>query len=689
MYGPKIGRRVSMKKKVLIIIPIIIAAVAFFFVYRYYNKEDKTTTLTVAQKKWVEENKGTTYDFEVINDYPLYGTNGEGVIFDFLADFEEQIGMEFNKIPYLKTSTPTTDSLRIRILGNDAKLEEKDLLLFNDNYVAVGKTYQRINHISDMKNMVIGTLKEDSEEVSFYLKSGNNLSYKGYENITDLYKALNESEVNMIVVPNVMYLDYTIEKNKYSVNYYFTEMKKQIVLTLSDNKNLNGIVTKYYNKWRQTKYIEEYNNAYLNYYLEKNKLDAKTKATLISKNYVYGYVENPPYELKVNGRVAGIAGEYIDRIGRLANINFKYKKYSSKKDLQEAIDEGKIDVYFDYYNYSNDKYLSTLSTFIEDYVILGRQEDNHIVNSFESLKGKEIAMVSDDSLYNYFSTNSRANIKEYKNIDTLLREAKDRIIVVDSEIYSYYQNNKFKKLKLLYKSTMMNDYKFMVKNNNDAFYDLFNYIINTNSYYNYRNSGIENLNASILEDSTLEQVYMIVLMIIFTPVIVLIVLWVIFKKKKEKKKVKLTDRHKYTDMLTSLKNRNYLNIKMKEWEDCEVFPQAIVMVDLNSVKYVNDNYGHEEGDQLIIKAAGILVNTQLENSEIIRTDGNEFLIYLIGYSERQISTYTKKLSKEMKALPHEFGAAIGFSMITDEIKTLDDAINEATLEMITNKEEYK
>ena len=112
-------------------------------------------------------------------------------------------------------------------------------------------------------------------------------------------------------------------------------------------------------------------------------------------------------------------------------------------------------------------------------------------------------------------------------------------------------------------------------------------------------------------------------------------------------------------------------------------------IDLNNVKYINDNYGHEEGDDLIIKAAGVLVNTQLENSEIIRTDGNEFLIYLVGYSERQVSTYVKKLGKEMKNLPHEFGAAIGYSMITDEIKTLDDAINEATLEMITAKEEMK
>ncbi|MBQ6498041.1 MAG: GGDEF domain-containing protein [Bacilli bacterium] len=679
-----------MKKRLMIIIPIVIAAVAFFFVYRYYNKEDKTTTLTVSEKRWIEKNKDQAYDFEVVNDYPLYGTNGEGVLFDFLDDFEKKIGVTFNRIPYLKASNPTSEAFRIRILSNDEKLTTNDLFLFNDNYVAVGKEYQRINHISDMKNITFGVFEKDSEEIGFYLKSGTNLSYKTFTSIEDLYKALDAGNVNMIIVPNIMYLDYTIQKDKYHINYYFTEIKKQIVLTLSkDDKELNTIVTKYYNKWRQLNYVEEYNNAYLNYYLDKNKLSAKTKAKLISKNYVYGYVENPPYELKVNGHVAGIAGEYIDRVSRLVDINFKYVKYNSKKELKKDVEKGKVDVYFDYYNYSNDKYLPTISTFVEDYVVLGRQEDNHIVNSFESLKNQNIAMLNGDSLYNYFSNNSRANIKEYSNLDSLIKNAENRMIVVDREIYAYYQNNKFKKLKLLYEDTMMNDYKFMVKNNNTAFYDLFNYIINTNSYYNYRNSGIENLSASLLEESSLEQVYTIVLILIFVPIIILSLIWLFFKKKNQKKKVKITDRQKYTDMLTSLKNRNYLNAKMHEWEECEVFPQSIVMVDLNNVKYVNDNYGHEEGDQLIIKAASILVNTQLENSEIIRTDGNEFLIYLIGYSERQISTYTKKLSKEMKGLPHEFGAAVGYSMITDEIKTLDDAINEATLEMITNKEDYK
>lgn len=679
-----------MKKKYIFIIPIVIALLAFVFVYRYYNKEDKTTTLTVAEKKWVQENSDKTFDFEVVNDYPLYGLNGEGVIFNFINDFEKKVGIEFNKIPYLKESTPSTDSFRIRILNNDTKLKNTDLELFEDNYIAIGKEYQRINDIKDMKNITFGVFKDKSAEISYYLKSGTNLSYKTYENIKELYKALDNNEVDMIIVPNIMYLDYTIEKNNYSINYYFTEMKEKVVLTLSDNnKELNKIVTKYYNKWKQTKYVKEYNQAYLNYYLEKNNLSAKEKASLISKNYTYGYVENTPYEVKVNGKVAGIAGEYIDRVSRLADISFKYKKYKTKKELEKAIDKGEIDVYFDYYNYSNDEYTPTLSTFIEKYVVLAKEDNDEIVNSFESLKGKQIAMIKDDSLYNYFSSNSKADIKTYDNLDQLLKQKDNKLIVVDKEIYTNYQTTKFKKLKLLYMDTMMNDYKFMVKKNNKAFYDLFNYIINTNSYHNYRNSGIKNMNASILENSTFEQVYTIVLIIIFVPLIILTIIYLFLKRKRKVKQIKTTNRHKYTDMLTSLKNRNYLNAKMPEWESSKVFPQAIVMVDLNNVKYINDNYGHEEGDQLIIKAAGILVNTQLENSEVIRTDGNEFLVYLVGYSERQVSTYAKKLTKEMKSLPHEFGAAVGYSMITDEIKSLDDAINEATIEMIASKEEYK
>ena len=681
-----------MKKKLFFLIPIVIVAIVFFGVYGYYNKQDAKNALTVTEKKWVEENKSNVIDFSVINDYPLYGLNGEGVFFNFLNDFEQDVGLEFNKVSYLKEDKISSKGYSFRVLDNDTKLTKNDLLLFNDGYIALGREYQRINNITDMKNITFGVLKDDASDISYYLKSGSDLVYKSYSDVDSLFNALDSNEVGMIIIPNIMYLNKTIGKKDYIINYYFTEMKKQVVLTLaSDNYKLNKIIKSYYKKWKDSEYVNEYNEAYLEYYMKENNISSKTKADLISKNYVYGYVENSPYEVEIDGKIAGIAGEYINRIERLMDISFTFKKYPSKEALEKAIKKNDVDIYFDYYGFGeeNRNYLSTLSTFVEDYVVLGKQSNSQIVSSFESLKGEKLAMLDNDSLYDYFKNNSRSDITTYKDLDSLVKKASDKLVVIDKEVYYHYQHTKFKDYVVIYTDTMMNDYKFMVKKENKAFYNLFNYIISTNSYYNYRNAGLIDIERTVVERSSFKELFFLILMLIFIPLVVLLIIYLYAKEKKKVKKVKKEDRHKYTDLLTGLKNRNYLNKKVPEWETSSVYPQAIVMIDLNNIKYINDNYGHEEGDNVIVKSASILVNSQLENTEIIRTDGNEFLVYLVGYSEKQVATYALKLEKEMKALPHEFGACVGYSMIFDEIKSLDDAINEATLEMMTKKQGLK
>ena len=95
-------------------------------------------------------------------------------------------------------------------------------------------------------------------------------------------------------------------------------------------------------------------------------------------------------------------------------------------------------------------------------------------------------MLKGDSLYNYFKTNLKANIKTYNNLNELIKKSGTRIVVLDSEVYSHYQTSKLKKLRLLYKANMMNDYRFMVKSNNTTFYDLFNYIIIYDDFLCYK-----------------------------------------------------------------------------------------------------------------------------------------------------------------------------------------------------------
>ena len=677
-----------MKKKYIIIIPFLAILISLLIVLFYFYNINKSTSLSISEKRWIENNKQSMINIDILNNYPVYGLDGSGVFFDLLNDIEKHTGLEFNETPLLDAEEETSE-YSIKALNNDEELTKKDLLLFEDSYVLISKEEGSILNEKEINNMKIGVLNDDLSEASYYLRGSKNIEYTTYDTTDDLFKSLDSGNVRSVIVPYIYNLSRTIANNDYFVNFYFSEFSKRIVLNInSNNKTLNNIMRKEFTYWKNNHYVDEYNSELLDYYLKENNVSDKIKTDLISKTYVYGYVENPPYEVSKASSSEGIALEYINRVSRLTDIEFKYKKYKSVDELKKGISKGEVDIYFDYYGINNKNYKSTVSPFIEEYVVLGKISEDNIITSFESMKNKNIKMLKDGYLTKYFENNSRAIITKVNKIRKL-KVKDDELIVVDSNVYNYYRNSKFSKYQVLYQDTMTSNYRFNVKKNNEIFYKLFNYIINTNSYYKYRNAGLISLKSKKIDTKSFGKVFISIFVIILLALIGSVIFVLLHGRKKKIKEVKKEERVKYTDLLTSLKNRNYLNLNISKWDECEIFPQSIIIVDLNNVQYVNDTHGYEAGDDLIVKAASILVNTQLEKSEIIRTDGNEFLIYTIGYSESQIETYTKKLNKEFKKLPYGFGACIGYSMIKDDIKTIDDAISEATLEMKTKKEDYK
>ena len=58
---------------------------------------------------------------------------------------------------------------------------------------------------------------------------------------------------------------------------------------------------------------------------------------------------------------------------------------------------------------------------------------------------------------------------------------------------------------------------------------------------------------------------------------------------------------------------------------------------------------------------------------------------MVGYEEKDTVEYAKKLLKLMKDVDHLLGVSFGYSMIYDEVKTIDDAINESVNMMMSNK----
>jgi diguanylate cyclase (GGDEF)-like protein len=682
----------KLKKKWLVIFPVTIALIVFLVVYFAFNRTDENN-FTVQETNWINENKNSLIDIATVSDYPVFGESG--VFKDFLTDFSNATGFNFNNTSVLKESTSSSIGYAFKIVNPGTALSNNDLFLQDDIYTLFGRGKNRIDDFDMLGEKTIGLMSGDSDEVMYYLKKASDLKFKPYDDSDSLFKDYEDEKIDYVIVPYVMYLNKTIGNDKYNINYVFPELSKKIVLSLSsDNNNakMNEIVRKYFNTWKENKYVKSYNTNLLDYYVRKFKINDKDKAEFMTKTYVYGYVENYPYEVKDKQTLSGIAAEYALRMNRLTNNElFTFKKYDSVEKLKEAVERKEVDIYFNYFDYEDANYDATISPFIEKYVVLSKLKSNYVVNSFESMKGLKVSILTNNSIYNYFKDNSKANLVPEDSLKALLKNAGDNLIVVDKEIYTYYKNKEFANYEVLFEDTITNDYNFMIMKDdtNTVFKNIFNYVIGTNSYYNYRNAGYTNLTMSVLEKSSFEELYIIILSIVFIPLIIVGILFLYFKHRKKIKTVKKEERRKYTDLFTSLKNRNYLNFNIQAWNESKKFPKSVIIVDLNNVKYVNDNYGHEQGDKLILGAASILINTQLENSELIRSDGNEFLLYLVGYSENQISTYTKKLTKEFKNLPYGFGAAVGYSMITDEIKTIDDAINEATIEMRKDKEEYK
>ena len=66
-------------------------------------------------------------------------------------------------------------------------------------------------------------------------------------------------------------------------------------------------------------------------------------------------------------------------------------------------------------------------------------------------------------------------------------------------------------------------------------------------------------------------------------IVLLVGAYLLIKSKKRivlNTKVKNNEKIRYVDMLTSLKNRNYLNDRMEIWNQNTVYPQAVIVLDL-------------------------------------------------------------------------------------------------------------
>lgn len=669
----------KMAKKVRLIfilfVGIIIVAVASLAVVNILNDENK---LTVEENKWINNNLSTVLNVNVINDLDIFGKSGAGVFYDFLNDLGKEYNLKINPVTYTSKDENITSGFIATNTKNDKFVE-----FYADNYVLLKKDYVYYNNIEAIKDIKIGVLKSDADYIKGYFNEDKNIEFKSF----DTYDALKESfnkDLDYIMVPKYELTSDILEKN-YSVVYEFSDIKKYYGYYMLDD-NFSSVIKKYYNKWQNKKYKNAFNTNLKNTLVKSIKLSEVEQKELTSRIYNYGFVNNNPYEIILGGNYGGIVSVYLKNFSEMAGVDFKYIKYRTYKQLTNAINNNSIDLYFNYYNLTNNYQTITTNMDIKYYVIASRKNDI-VVNSLNSLQNQTVYVMQDSIIYENLKNIKGIDLKTYKKVSDLKKLAKSKAIaVVDYDTYLDVASTTLKDYSPRYANSLNIPYTFKVREDN-AFTKLFKAYISLSDASMIRVEGLNSYKKTLDSGTILGTIakYILYFLIIF--VILIYALYKRARKIKISKKIKKEEKIRYIDQLTSLKNRNYLMENAASWNKNTIYPQAMVVVDLNRIQEINDTLGYEKGDAQIKAAANILIRTQLDNSDIVRTDGTEFLIYLVGYDERQVVSYIKKLTKELKNMPYDFGASIGHSMIDSDKKLVEDALNEAVEDMKIKKQE--
>lgn len=144
------------------------------------------------------------------------------------------------------------------------------------------------------------------------------------------------------------------------------------------------------------------------------------------------------------------------------------------------------------------------------------------------------------------------------------------------------------------------------------------------------------------------------------------------------------------DSLTGLYNRNYI-VKFN-FDEEQNMPCSYIVCDCNGLKMINDQFGHNAGDQHLCKVASLLKEVARDDSVVIRWGGDEFVIVTPKCSE----ILHKKLMDEIKEKQQKYmgnnpyiGLAVGGALRTSIHQSEAEILKIADERMYADKARQK
>jgi diguanylate cyclase (GGDEF)-like protein len=150
-----------------------------------------------------------------------------------------------------------------------------------------------------------------------------------------------------------------------------------------------------------------------------------------------------------------------------------------------------------------------------------------------------------------------------------------------------------------------------------------------------------------------------------------------------------------TDGLTGLNNRRgfmILATSLLKFARRVAYSACLLYIDLDSLKYINDTFGHTAGDAAISQFSRILVDTFRDSDVIGRMGGDEFVIMMVDATESDLASIQERLQSNIEAYNAQAaaGQALAFSLgvirVEPESKiTMEELLSQADAAMYQHK----
>ncbi|HEX2955026.1 MAG TPA: HD domain-containing phosphohydrolase [Bacillota bacterium] len=144
----------------------------------------------------------------------------------------------------------------------------------------------------------------------------------------------------------------------------------------------------------------------------------------------------------------------------------------------------------------------------------------------------------------------------------------------------------------------------------------------------------------------------------------------------------------FTDSLTGLANRRYLEENLQAFDNSDYLPISVIIGDMNGLRLINDALGHKIGDDLLKEMARLLLNSCSPEDLVIRWGGDEFLLFLPNTNAKTAEHLCQKIKLkclETPLVPMRPSIALGYAIKESASLNVMDVIKMADDRMYRNK----